>query len=179
MLLSDSLHQLFLDRKDLRLVLSFDSLEIFCFSCDLEILDEHITRQFGSAEKLVVHARQELLAIVRDFSFAKYSRPWSAGIETLDLVDWHRQFKIHLLNNSTISNSFNAVVYLLWSIPYIRYVRSSQPDPKAGLHPRARESAPQRHPPHLHVAAPHSASSSRSAESFSTSTTPGSSSSTS
>ena len=73
LVLSDSLHQLFLDRKDLRLVLSFDSLEIFCFACDLEILDEDITRQFATAEKLIVSARTELLGMIRDYSFAKYS----------------------------------------------------------------------------------------------------------
>lgn len=68
------MHSLFTERKDIKIILSFDTLEIFCFRCDIEVLDEDITRQFHTEEKAVIHIRQSILNIMQEYMMSKYCR---------------------------------------------------------------------------------------------------------
>ena len=96
----------------------WDSLEIYCFQCEIEILDEVIMRQFGpgSLPKPIVEFKVKVIEKIMDFLKKK------SGVGLLDSKVSFENTGLHLLQNASLSNSFSTAMYLLWSIPYIRYV---------------------------------------------------------
>lgn len=73
-LTTESLHSLFTLRKDLTLVVNFETLEVFCFACDIELLDEDITRQLACPQKKVVRIRQAFIDMIEDYYMTVLSR---------------------------------------------------------------------------------------------------------
>ena len=115
-ILADSLFYLYSVRKDLEIVISVETLELFCFPCDVELLDEHITRQFGDPAKKIVALRKFILSKMQQY----YQE--SANIRILGYNDNLQDTGLNLLGYYTLPNSFSAAMYGLWSVPYLRYV---------------------------------------------------------
>lgn len=115
-ILADSLYYLYSVRKDLEIVLSIETLELFCFPCDVELLDEHITRQFGDPAKKIVALRKHILCLMQDYYLQH------AGLKILGYCESLQSVGVNLLGNIALPNSFSAAMYAVWSVPYLRYV---------------------------------------------------------
>ena len=63
--MADSLFNLFSLRKDLSVVVSMDSLEIFCFKCDMEVLDEDVVRS-SNRDRPVLQIRKRLICLLEE-----------------------------------------------------------------------------------------------------------------
>ena len=119
--MADSLYNLFSLRKDFTIVVSLDSLEIFCFKCDMEVLDEDVVRS-SSRDKPVLAFRKRLIGLLEEHLAKSKSKLESAGSKAISSLEWFSQFKLNRLAGLTLSNTFHAIVYSLYSIEYIRYV---------------------------------------------------------
>lgn len=73
-LVGDSIEEVYNENRGIHdLVLCFETLEIYCLTCDWEIGDEFVLRMFDSKEKLIVTLRREIVRIVEDFYEAHFS----------------------------------------------------------------------------------------------------------
>lgn len=122
-------------------------MEIYCFNCEVEILDENITRQFTCKDKHIVKFKEKILTMIQEHFLISNGKQVFSSEATFKLTG------LQLLSTNNLTNAFSTVMYTLWSIPYLRYVIISLSiDPQKSIHYRARVLAKAWFPADLFVA---------------------------
>ena len=98
-----------------KLVLNFETLEVYCFGCEVELLDELLARRSAARQRPLVEVKEHLVELLRRFSRHH-------GGDALDGPRFFAQAGLHLLVGTSLANSFAAVLYTLWGLEYVRTV---------------------------------------------------------
>ena len=97
------------------------SLEIVCFICNCEIHDEVFTRQ---PLRKIVNFKMGLRRLVSNLYSEITSR---LGPETIEIPigNTMKDYGVLRLEVPGLSNSYPTLFYLLWSVPFFRFVIST------------------------------------------------------
>lgn len=126
--------------------MNFETLEIYCFECEIELLDENLTRRFGSKKRPLIDFKEAVMLMFKEYA---------SKVENITVLDSNQSMAncgVNMLISSSLANTFSAALYALWSIEFIRTVLTSvDSDSEETLRVGIRKSAQVRVSTHLHV----------------------------
>lgn len=113
-------------------IICFFTFEIYCFGCEIECLDEEITKSFlkGLQSRAVSNFKAKCISLLKatlNNGFQPERIEPSKTPKPKHFFDSEFTFKqtgLNFLHNNDISYTLATVIYVLWGIPYTRYVRT-------------------------------------------------------
>ena len=105
-----------LDKAEKGLYMNIETLEIYCFVCEIELLDENLTRRFGCKKRPLIDFKEGIMTLIKEYA---------SKVENISILDSNQTMAncgINLLLSSSLANTFSAALYVLWSIEFVRTV---------------------------------------------------------
>lgn len=103
-----------------KVFINLGTMELHCFDCNSEILDENLI-SVPPKNRSLVNLKKDIksalrIAILKTFSTCFTHRSEMQVFPPASL----QEFGLNFLQSNNMTNSFPISIYLLWSIPYLR-----------------------------------------------------------